>query len=201
MTEPVVLLDDGTLTTAWLPPQYWEPEGTPGQYRCTLPPCRCRRFSYQVLRRQVTIQVHCFCKQVNCSAEACFACEAKVSLDQPLPRNKGHWLTNMKHPSIKGSPDPTRLMGKSKNDERRPPGLAKRAVTWLIAVAEWKAAGSPERTEDEVKQIYKQFCEPCSQRNKRTNICRGCGCHVASKGHPILNKIKMATQHCLREFW
>ena len=81
------------------------------------------------------------------------------------------------------------------------PSLATRVLTYTQAVAEWVAAGRPERSDEEVQRIYKEHCEPCSWRKRRSNICRGCGCRVAAYGMAVLNKIKMATEHCPREKW
>lgn len=88
-------------------------------------------------------------------------------------------------------------------DERPPttPGPVKRILTYTQAVAEWIAAGRPERSDEDVQHIYKELCEPCSWRKRRSDICRGCGCRVAAYGMAITNKIKMATQHCPREKW
>lgn len=91
---------------------------------------------------------------------------------------------------------------KTHGDEAPPvPSLATRVLTYTQAVAEWIAAGRPERSDEEVQRIYKEHCEPCSWRKRRSNICRGCGCRVAAYGMAVLNKIKMATQHCPREKW
>jgi hypothetical protein len=68
-------------------------------------------------------------------------------------------------------------------------------------VAEWIAAGRPERSDEEVRRIYSEHCEKCSWRKRRQNICRGCGCRVATYGMAVFNKIKMATEHCPRDQW
>ncbi len=81
------------------------------------------------------------------------------------------------------------------------PSLVKRILTYTQAVAEWVAAGRPERSDEEVQRIYKEHCEPCSWRKRRSNVCRGCGCRVAAYGMAVTNKIKMATEHCPREKW
>jgi len=81
------------------------------------------------------------------------------------------------------------------------PSLPKRILTYAQAVAEWIAAGSPERSDKEVQDIYDDLCKSCSWLDDQSGICRGCGCHVADFGMAITNKIKMATQHCPREKW
>lgn len=88
-----------------------------------------------------------------------------------------------------------------KTDEPQPPGLAFRVLTYTQAVAEWLAAGRPERSDEEIQRIYKEHCEPCSWRKRHGDICRGCGCRGAAYGMAVFNKIKMATQHCPRDKW
>ncbi len=97
--------------------------------------------------------------------------------------------------------DTARTNRQSHDDEVPAPSLATRILSYTQAVAEWLAAGQPERSDEEVQRIYKEQCEPCSWRKRRTDICRGCGCRVAAYGMAVLNKIKMATQHCPREKW
>jgi len=79
------------------------------------------------------------------------------------------------------------------------PPLTKRFTTWAEAVADWIAAGRPERADNEVKEIFRIHCSRCSWYDK--GICKGCGCKVTEKGHAVLNKIKMGTQHCPRRKW
>lgn len=82
-----------------------------------------------------------------------------------------------------------------------PPGLVSRAISYVEAVARWTAAGRPERSDKEVDQIFHRHCKPCGWFDPEKQICRGCGCRVADDGLAVLNKIKMATEHCPREIW
>ena len=82
-----------------------------------------------------------------------------------------------------------------------PPGLVRRAISYAEALAQWTAAGRPERSDKEVEHIFAHFCKPCRWYHHRRHICRGCGCRVADKGFAIINKIKMATEHCPRNLW
>jgi hypothetical protein len=82
-----------------------------------------------------------------------------------------------------------------------PPGLVRRAISYAEALAQWTAAGRPERSDKDVEQIFHRFCKPCRWFDRRRQICRGCGCRVADTGYAILNKIKMATEHCPRDLW
>lgn len=82
-----------------------------------------------------------------------------------------------------------------------PPGLVRRAISYTEALARWTTAGQPERSDKEVERIFYQHCKPCKWYNPERQICRGCGCRVAENGVAVLNKIKMATEHCPRDFW
>jgi len=86
----------------------------------------------------------------------------------------------------------------------QPPGHVRRVITWAQAVAGWVAAGRPERSDEEVQHIFHTFCAgspACSWYDPHEQMCRGCGCGVSNHKHAILNKIKMATQHCPRNLW
>jgi hypothetical protein len=82
-----------------------------------------------------------------------------------------------------------------------PPGLVRRAFSYAEAVAQWTAAGMPERSDKEVERIFTGFCKPFRWFHRRRQIWRGCGCRAADKGFVITNKIKMATEHCPRNLW
>ena len=82
-----------------------------------------------------------------------------------------------------------------------PPGLVRRALSYTEALARWTAAGQPERSDKDVERIFHQHCKPCSWFDPERQICRGCGCRVAENGYAVLNKIKMATENCPRDFW
>ena len=81
------------------------------------------------------------------------------------------------------------------------PNLLRRTLSYAEAFIDWTAAGKPERSDEEVQRTFHQFCKPCRWFDRRRQICRGCGCRVADNGFAILNKIKMATQHCPRNLW
>ena len=83
----------------------------------------------------------------------------------------------------------------------QPPGLVRRAISYAEALAQWTAAGRPERSAKDVEQIFNQFCKPCRWFDRRRRICRGCGCRVADSGFAILNKIKMVTERCPKNLW
>jgi len=82
-----------------------------------------------------------------------------------------------------------------------PPGLVRRAISYTAALTRWPTAGQPERSDKDVERIFNQHCKPCKWYDPEKQICRGCGCRVAENGVAVLNKIKMATEHCPRELW
>lgn len=79
------------------------------------------------------------------------------------------------------------------------PNLTTRVATWANAVTSWISAGSPKRSEEEVNHIHETYCKPCPWN--KNNVCSSCGCNVTTSSHPLINKIKMATQHCPKELW
>ncbi len=91
------------------------------------------------------------------------------------------------------------------NDNTAPPaetpGFVRRTLSYAEALIAWAAAGRPERSDKEVERIFYQHCKPCNWFDPEKQICRGCGCRVAENGVAVLNKIKMATEHCPRELW
>jgi hypothetical protein len=80
------------------------------------------------------------------------------------------------------------------------PHAAKLLENYWKAVSGWIAAGRPVRTGKEVKRVYNDFCASCDWYDPESQRCKGCGCSVKPKGIALLNKIKMATEHCPRKF-
>ena len=81
------------------------------------------------------------------------------------------------------------------------PSIVRRVFSYAEALIEWAAAGKPERSDKEVERIFHQCCKTCGWFDPEKQICRGCGCRVADSGFAILNKIKMATEHCPQDLW
>jgi len=83
------------------------------------------------------------------------------------------------------------------------PSLMVQLITWKEAVRKWRAAGRPNRTDEQVAEIKNKFCNKvnCSWFDPEKNRCKGCGCKVTNGGVAVLNKIRMATEHCPREMW
>jgi hypothetical protein len=74
---------------------------------------------------------------------------------------------------------------------------------WLYkeALIRWKKAGYPTRDQDEVDRIHKEHCLGCDWYDKDKKRCKGCGCRVTDGAVAVVNKIKMATEHCPKELW
>jgi len=83
------------------------------------------------------------------------------------------------------------------------PALHLQLMSWKEAVRKWREAGKPKRTDEEVSEIKRKFCNEaaCTWFDPEKNRCKGCGCRVTEGGIAVLNKIRMATEHCPRDFW
>lgn len=83
-----------------------------------------------------------------------------------------------------------------KDDKTATATFGQKAVNYLTAVRRWVAAGRPERTDEEIQEIYDNHCSGCSMFDKERQVCNSCGC-PASKNQPALrNKLRMATEEC-----
>jgi hypothetical protein len=81
--------------------------------------------------------------------------------------------------------------------------LALQIIAWKDAVLRWRKAGKPRRSDAEVKKIKEEFCceGKCDWYEAKKGRCKGCGCRVTEGGVAVLNKIRMATEHCPRHLW
>ena len=66
--------------------------------------------------------------------------------------------------------------------------------SYAKAVVHWMAAGYPERTNEEVENLYMTYCEPCKHRVDTR--CAKCRCRVSKIGPALTNKLRMATEAC-----
>ena len=82
--------------------------------------------------------------------------------------------------------------------KKKLPSLHKRLQNYKKALVEWGKAKLPERTPEEVAKLY-EICKECDALEN--GICLDCGCHISLEGVPIMNKLKMATTHCVRGLW
>ena len=68
------------------------------------------------------------------------------------------------------------------------------ARRYAAAILKWSRAGWSRRTPDEVKAIFRTKCLPCPERQR--GKCKKCGCRVSEGTIALVNKIRMATEHC-----
>ncbi|KPK54278.1 MAG: hypothetical protein AMS22_06135 [Thiotrichales bacterium SG8_50] len=94
-------------------------------------------------------------------------------------------------------------VGASTNPEDIPdfPAVKKLAVSYWQAVKNWIKAGRPIRTDTEVNHLHATYCSQCNWYDKKSQRCKGCGCKVRAEGAALMNKIRMETEHCPRDFW
>jgi len=81
------------------------------------------------------------------------------------------------------------------------PGFTEQAQNYWRAIRKWIAAGRPTRNDGEVEEIHRTYCKRCAWYDEERKRCKGCGCKVRPDGTALLNKIRMATEHCPRNFW
>jgi hypothetical protein len=81
------------------------------------------------------------------------------------------------------------------------PSMLNLAYRYTRALSRWIKAGRPVRSEEEIKQIFKTFCEPCEAYDSKNSSCCHCGCRVNRMRAAPLNKIAMATEECPLEKW
>jgi formamidopyrimidine-DNA glycosylase len=81
------------------------------------------------------------------------------------------------------------------------PALTVQLLAYKEAIIKWKKAGRPTRSKEEVDRIHNNYCLKCDWYDKEKKRCRGCGCKVTKSALAIFNKIKMATEHCPKEYW
>jgi len=82
----------------------------------------------------------------------------------------------------------------------------RKSAAWSAAEAhvKWLAAGCPVRSEAEIQEAF-EICHSCNEFEPHASktdcgTCGLCGCHLKRAGG-ILNKIRMATEHCPIEKW
>jgi hypothetical protein len=81
------------------------------------------------------------------------------------------------------------------------PGIVTQISHYWEAIKKWVRAGRPVRSDEEVAELHANFCAVCDWFDKESSRCKGCGCNVKPSGSALLNKIKMATEHCPQNLW
>ncbi len=89
-------------------------------------------------------------------------------------------------------------------DGGQPPNYPPMSLqVWLYkeALLKWNREGRPTRNAEEVTAILTNHCKKCDWFDADANRCKGCGCKVSSSSIAVMNKIKMATEHCPKGLW
>jgi hypothetical protein len=81
------------------------------------------------------------------------------------------------------------------------PALSLQLWLYKEALTRWIGEGRPVRSDEEVEAIHTKFCKPCEWYDAEKKRCRGCGCKVSTSTFAVINKIKMATEHCPKGLW
>ena len=93
------------------------------------------------------------------------------------------------------------------------PPIGTQAVRYLTAIERWRAAGKPERTDEEVDQILREHCSQCVYFDAGRCKHEQCGCRVRSSAgeretflgryvsRGLVNKLRMATERCPLNKW
>lgn len=77
--------------------------------------------------------------------------------------------------------------------------LLTRTARYVAAVARWRLAGCPTRSDQRVAEIYEQICRRCEHFSQ--DRCQLCGCPVHSGSLALRNKLRMATERCPAGKW
>ena len=83
------------------------------------------------------------------------------------------------------------------NLQRNKPTIIQKAWNYIEARKKWKAAGSPERTDEEAQQLL-TICKACDYLI--AGSCSLCGCPIDRKKW-WGDKLKWATEHCPDKRW
>ncbi len=82
------------------------------------------------------------------------------------------------------------------------PGYVQLGLNFLSAVARWKLAGSPVRSQEQVSKLYK-ICQACPfmvRSKSGETACGKCGCPVNNRtDEPTKNKLALASEACPAE--
>ena len=71
-------------------------------------------------------------------------------------------------------------------------------VNYANAVIKHYASGAKRRDDSEVEKIL-EICKGCSFFDSGT--CQKCGCRCNSSKYPLMNKLRMESQHCPEKKW
>lgn len=92
--------------------------------------------------------------------------------------------------------DPDKCNRCAKESKMETAKLLEKPMNYLAAVRKWFAAGKPERTDEEIKEIYEKHCSGCRMFDKERQVCNSCGCPASTTQPALRNKLRMATEEC-----
>lgn len=93
-----------------------------------------------------------------------------------------------------------KVKAENKEEVKDYPPVSIQMINYKDALIRWQKAGKPTRSEEEVNKIL-ETCKTCDWYDEDKKRCRGCGCKVTTSSFAILNKAKMATEHCPKGEW
>lgn len=70
-----------------------------------------------------------------------------------------------------------------------------RVTNYAKAVTKWFANGRPVRSDEEVGKLL-DICKGCEHYNAERSACKICGCNLNLSQNAMVNKLRMATEHC-----
>lgn len=145
-----------------------------------------------------------FIAELNKKA-GCKECDKQVSYEEP-PVDIQKVFPNAKFEIIDDA-DADAFLSKPLDElelddipDKLPP-MALQLWNYQAALRRWISGGRPTRSSEEVAEILETHCKKCDWYDSEKGRCKGCGCRVTSSSVAVLNKIKMATEHCPKELW
>jgi len=74
--------------------------------------------------------------------------------------------------------------------------LGDKISNYSRAIRGWFLSGQPNRTPEEIKELFEMHCNVCDRYDREAHACKNCGCSVSESAEPLDNKLAMATEHC-----
>lgn len=80
------------------------------------------------------------------------------------------------------------------------PSVGRQLISYASSVGDWALTGRKVRTDEEVEEILK-ICSGCKHFDASRGRCKACGCRMNTGGNAVTNKIRMASEHCIKGKW
>lgn len=88
-------------------------------------------------------------------------------------------------------------------EQWKPPSFMQKVTGFLVAYADWAAAGFPRRAPEWVAEIFENHCKPCEWYDPdgvtpfgKVGTCKFCSCHVSADFDDMQNKIVLPNTSC-----